>query len=159
MEDTFQTWGDIYSIQFDIVVNTLPGEAVSNVFRFTATNEDNNGHGAHIPAVFVKNTEQFLIRTSLGNDTNFDHYIDFVIGETYRVAIKQSKIGTKYWYKIIINDEEKENIENKNAQSYSNVRFYTSDSFYSSFTNQFGSVCKFKILQDGGEVLTRLKEL
>ena len=157
LKESFQAWGDIYSIQFDIVVNKLPGEVITNVFRFTSTNEDNDGHGARIPAFFVKNTKQFLVRTSLGNDKNFGHNIDFVMGETYHVVIKQSKIDTKYWYKIIINGEEKENIENKNAQSFSNVRFYTSDSFWSSFTNQFGSVCKFKILQDGGEVLKRVQ--
>ena len=123
------------------------------MFRFTSTNTDNDRHGACIPAFFVKNTKQFLVRTSLGNDKNFGHDIDFVIGETYRVAIKQSKIDSKYWYKITINDEVKENIENNNAQSFSNVRFYTSDSFFESFTNQYGSVCNFKILQ--GKVLDR----
>ena len=154
LRESFQTWGDIYSIQFDIVVNTLPGEEVTNVFRFTSTNEDNDGHGARIPAFFVKNTKQFLVRTSLGNDKNFGHDIDFVIGETYHVAIKQSKIGTKYWYKIIINDEVKEERKINDPQSFSNVRFYTSASFRESFTNQFGKVCNFKILQDGGEILT-----
>ena len=152
LKDTYQSWGDIYSIEFDIVVNTLPGE-IKNVFRFTSTNVD-NANGARIPAFFVKNTGEFLFRTSL-NQNNFGNNVDFSIGETYHVAIQQSKIGTKYWYKIIINDEVIENIENENAQSFSNVHFYTSDSHWSSFNNQFGSVCNFKILQDGGEVLNR----
>ena len=156
LRESFQTWGDIYSIQFDIVVHTLPGEGViTNVFRFTATDEDDVGFGTRIPALFVKNDEKFHFRTSSGINSN----IEFLVGETYHVAIKQSKIGTKYWYKIIINGEEEENVENKNAQSFSNVRFYASDDFYQSFTNQFGSVCNFKILQDGDEDLNRAQLL
>ena len=149
-KESFQTWGDIFSIQFDIVVTSLPAGQL-NVFLFTATNGDNDGYGARIPTFFVKFNKKFLIRTSLGDNKNYGTHIDFVIGETYHVDIQQTKIDTKYWYKIIVNDEEKISIENENAQNFSNVRFYTSDSFHDSFTNQFGSVCNFNILQGGGE--------
>ena len=92
-----------------------------------------------------------MIATSLNSNGNYLFNFPFVLGQPYHITIQQTKVDTKYWYKIIMNEEEIINIENENAQNFSNVRFYTSDSFHDSFTNQFGSVCNFKILQGGGE--------
>ena len=81
----------------------------------------------------------------------FVTYFRFVIGEMYHVIIQQLKVGSKYWYRITINSRLKTYIENHNPQSFSNVYLYTSEPFWDSFTNEFGKVCNFKVLQDAGE--------
>ena len=159
LKEKFQNWGDIYAIKFDIVVNKLPG-TITNVFCFTAfpNGDDIKIHGNRIPALFVKPDGRFHFRTSLNDDANFGFHnetnIDFVIGEIYHVVIKHLKVGSKYRYKIIINDEVKKDIENHNPRSFSNVHLYTSEPFWDSFTNEFGKVCNFKVLQDAGEFLS-----
>ena len=115
---------------------------------------------AHVQANSVENYKKLyialvyhwgsILQYSLCSGT----FIDFEIGKTYHIAIKQLKIDNKYWYKIIINDEVKEERKINDPQSFTKFRFYTSASFRESFTNQFGKVCNFKILQDGGKILT-----
>ena len=132
----------MYSIDFDIVVNQLPPAGVPlNVFVFILT----NGLGL-LPSFNVRNDGKFVIKnTALSGYSGKS--IHFETGETYHVAIKQWKPGSKYWYKITIDDEVKEAIENTDPQSFSDVQFYTSGLFENSvesFTNQFGTVCNFK---------------
>ena len=145
MKEEYQTWGDVYSIEFDIVVNQLPPKGSLNVFVFILTNGLER-----IPSLNVKYDGQFVIKnTALSGYSGKS--IQFETGELYHVAIEQSKIKSKYWYEILIDDEVKEKIENTDPQSFSDVQFYTSGLFENSvgsFTNQFGSVCNFKICHD-----------
>ena len=142
MKEEYQTWGDVYSVEFDIVVNQLPNTGVLNVFVFILT----TGLG-RIPSFNVRHDGQFVIKnTALSGYSGKS--IKFKIGKTYHVAIEQLKIESKYWFKIIIDDEVKEKIENTDPQSFSDVQFYTSGLFENSvesFTNQFGTVCNLKI--------------
>jgi hypothetical protein len=80
---------------------------------------------------------------------SFETKATILLGETYHVIIHQSKIDSKYWYEIIINNESKLKEENTNPKSYSTVRFYTSDSFYHTFSSGIGNVCNLKIQQSG----------
>ena len=52
-----------------------------------------------------------------------------------------------------MNDEVKEDKVNNNPQSWSNVNLYTSDSFETSFTSEFGSICNFTVEQGIGETV------
>ena len=80
---------------------------------------------------------------------SFETKATILLGETYHVIIQQSKIDSKYWYEIIINNESKLKEENTIPKSYSTVRFYTSDSFYDTFSSGIGNVCNLKIQQSG----------
>ena len=130
-------------------MNQLPATEILNAFLFISTNGNDNGTG-RIPSLNIRYDGQFVIKnTALSGYSGKS--IKFEIGETYHVAIEQLKIDSKYWYKIIIDDEVKEKIENTNPQSFSDVQLYTSGLFENSvgsFTNQFGSVCNFKICHD-----------
>ena len=153
MKDSFQNWGDLYSIEFDIVVNKLPSSSVVGVFRFTGTDLGNVGmHGDRIPLLMITKAGKFAFRSSVGdNYGKFGLNFDIVIGKKYHIVIQQLKSGSKYWYKIYINDVLEEKIENDNPRSFPNVKLYTSDSFYESFNKQLGHICNLKIVQGGGE--------
>ena len=86
LRESFQNWGDVYSIEFDIVVNEIPSELV-NVFQFTGNNEDSGAHGDRIPALFLNPVGDFIFRTSLGNDANFRGKMGVVAGNTYHIGI------------------------------------------------------------------------
>ena len=154
LKESFQNWGDSYSIEFDIVVNELPSSQWTNVFRFTATNGNFGSHGDRIPALFVNMHYGFFsFRTSLSNQGDFASNINFATGEPYHVIIQQFNDSGQYRYKIVMNDEVKEDKVNNNPQSWSNVNLYTSDSFETSFTSEFGNICNFTVEQDIGETV------
>merc|ERR1712117_592218 len=56
LKEEYQTWGEVYSVEFDIVVNQLPPKGSLNVFVFILT----NGLG-RIPSLNVKHDGQFVI--------------------------------------------------------------------------------------------------
>ena len=80
LAEEYQNWGDEYSIEFDIVVTTLPNAQWLNVFRFTATNDNFGSPGDRIPALFVNKAGYFAFRTSLNNEANYKKNIDFLLG-------------------------------------------------------------------------------
>ena len=94
---------------------------------------------------FRNNNGFFSFRTSLSNQADFASNINFATGEPYHVIIQQFNVNGQYHYKIIMNDEVKEDKVNNNPQSWSNVNLYTSDSFETSFTSEFGSICNFTV--------------
>merc|ERR1712079_407888 len=62
--------------------------------------------------------------------------INFELGKKMHFIIKQSKIGNKYWYEVIVNDELKFKRENTNPKSYSNVLLLKGP-WSQSFTSEF----------------------
>ena len=145
----YPNWGDIYSIEFDIVITKLSNEVWMNVFHFTATNENCCGHGDRVPALFINKAGEFGFRTSLNDNGNYLKDFTFVLGKTYHVTIQQSKEGNKYWYEVIIDDDSILREENKNPKTYSTVHLYTSDPWYDPFSSDFGNICNVKIQQGG----------
>ena len=149
MKKTYKNWGDVYSIEFDIVVTKKPTSTMT-VFHFTATNHNCCNDGDRIPGFWV-NSATFVFRASIGH--NYNHAYDgfnFVLGKSYHIAIKQSTDGSKYWFEIIINGNSQSKVENKfGAKTYSTVNLYTGDPWYEPFSSEFGSVCNLKIKQGG----------
>ena len=85
MIKNYQNWGDVYSITFDITVIKQSSITWMEVFRFTATNENCCNNGDRIPALFINPAGTFHFSSSLYNGENYNyvHDIDFVLGETY----------------------------------------------------------------------------
>ena len=146
MKKTYNNWGDVYSIEFDIVITKKP-TAVFSVFHFTATNNDCCNDGDRIPAFWV-NSASFMFRAPIGSDYNYRYNsFNFVLGKSYHITIKQSTAG---WFEIIINGNSQVKVENKyGAKSYSTVKLYAGDPWYEPFSSDFGSVCNLKIQQGG----------
>ena len=67
MKEEFQTWGDTYSIEFDIVVNQLPATEILNAFLFISTNGNDNG-GGRIPSLNIRYDGQFVIKNTALTD-------------------------------------------------------------------------------------------
>ena len=141
----FQNWGLLYTVEFEITV-TNAGSGWTNVFHFTA-NDNNYAYGDRIPALFINSDGYFHICSAVNGNKNFCQNFDFEIGKQYQIIIKQSIVGGKYWYEILIDGESKFQIENTQPQSFSSVKLYTSDPWYNSFTSDFGSICNVKIQQ------------
>ena len=144
----YHNWGDIYSIEFDVVVTKL-NENWMNVFHFTATNENCCDNGDRVPALFINKAGYFHFTTSLNDNGNYWKDFTFVLGKTYHVIIQQSKEDNKYWYEIIIDGDSLLREENKSPKTYSTVDLYTSDPWHDPFSSDFGNVYNLKIQQGG----------
>ena len=156
LNEQYQNWGNVFSIEFDIMITKLPISEWMNVFHFTGTNGNCCGIGDRIPALFINKAGYFHFTMAINNNGNYQKNIDFELGKTYHVTIQQSIIGDKFWYEILINDESKLKLENSNPKTFSSVHLYTSDSWYESFTSDFGTVCNLKIQQEAGKLGRRV---
>ena len=119
----YDDWSGAFSIEFDIRVDSLPNQDVEvlNVFRFTATEGDNNADGNSIPELMVSHEGFFMFH----NDANYLTKFEFDIGTVYHVRIQQLKEHSVYWYEIIINGESiMAKQENGHVKSYPTVSLY-----------------------------------
>ena len=139
----YANWGKYFSIQFDIVVKKHPRGRWTNVFYFKAVE-----HGLQndfVPALWIESGGYFHIGMHINNNQKNTKKVRFELGKTYHVTIRQSKRFTQFWYEIIIDNESKLKIENKNPKSWSKVWLYTSSTFNDPFTSEFGNVCNLQI--------------
>ena len=151
----FQNWGSLYTVEFEITVTTTgPGNhnGWTNVFHFTA-NDNYGDYGDRIPALWINIDGYFHICSTVsGNHNRCYQKNDYELGKQYQITIKQFIANGTYWYQIIIDGESMLMIENTQPQSFSSVRLYTSDPWYTSFTFDFGSICNVKIQQGEGKI-------
>ena len=130
------------------MVTKLPTVSWLNVFHFTANNRNMGKHGDRIPALFINRHGYFHIVSSVNDKPNYWKNFNFELGKTYKITIQQTKIGSKYWYEIILNGDSMLRVENKNPLEFSDVHLYESDPWYDSFSADFGSICNVNIDQD-----------
>ena len=128
----------------------------TNVFHFTAHDNNIGNFGDRIPAVFIhKNgsVESFLVCSAVNDDNNFCKDYEFELGIKYQFTIQQLKKDGKYWYEIILDGESAFKTENGNPKSFANVKFYRSDPWYPPFSSDLGMIDDFKITVPATDVL------
>ena len=113
---------------------------ITNVFHVTADGDYAN-YGDRIPLLNIHKDGYFQVCSSVNWDKNYCITKDIVLGKPHQMAIIQYKQSQKYWYKVIIDDETEELMENHQARSFPNVKFYLSDPWTASFSSNLGSVC------------------
>ena len=132
MMNEYQTWGDVYTIEFSIIVSQIPAET-RNVFYFTETNSD------RIPAVFVHK------KICIGNTNLKTFCFTFEQGKMYQMTIRHFIECEKYWYEILVDGNSMFKMESTAPESFSNVKFYASDPWHEPFSSDVGSICNVKI--------------
>ena len=104
----FQNWGRFFTIDFDIMVtNTTYGSGgYSNVFHFTATDNNDNHHdrvyGDRIPSLYIHHTQLFHICSAINGNPNYHQNFDFELEKQYHISIKQFMDSGINWFEIII---------------------------------------------------------
>ena len=143
----YQNWGDVFKIEFAITVTKLPRETWTSVFHFSADGNYVN-YGDRIPGLWIYNPGNFVISSAVNGNSNYYKEFPFVLGKQYQMTIQQFKDSDgKYWYEIVIDGESKFKIENTQTKTFSNVKLYASDPWYSPFSSDLGSFCDIKIRQ------------
>ena len=146
---TFKEWGTDYKIEFDIVVLNQPKDVWNSAFQFTI-GQNGKKIGCRSPAFWINKSGFLHFCTSYkasdlpwGNCFNYD----FEFGQNYHVVIAQfqDENGISQ-YEIEIDGQIVHSIQNDDAQSFSNVKFYASNPWDPSFTSDIGLIENFKIL-------------
>ena len=142
MMNEYQTWGDVYTIEFSIIVSQIPEDIYRSVFYFTETNENSKVSGDKIPALFVtKGGQKIYIANSNLKAFSFT----FEQGKMYQMTIRHFKECEKYWYEILVDGNSMFKMESTAPESSSNVKFYASDPWHDPFSSDVGSICNVKI--------------
>ena len=150
---TYLTWGDVFYIEFDIIVNklpTLPMGIWTNIFHFSASGADNANYGDRIPAVFIHNNglDYSYIQIASAVSGNKNHIVDvqFSVGILYKITIRQYKdFHGQHWFEVLVNNKSYKKIVNSQPKIFRNVKLYVSNPWMSSFTADFGNVCNLII--------------
>ena len=148
--NVFQNWGDLFKIEFSIKVTKLPTTTWTNVFHFTAHGNDVTRYGDRIPALYINKGGFFHVCSAVSGNKNYCKNVNFVLGKEYQMTIQQLKVLGKFWYEIIMDSASILKIENSQAQRFSNVKMYTSDPWYPSFTSDLGSITNIRALHGEG---------
>ena len=142
---TYQNWGDVFKIEFGITVKKLPRELWTSVFHFSADGDYVN-YGDRIPGLWIYNPGYFVISSAVNGNSNLYKEFPIILGKQYQMIIQQFKDSDgKYWYEIVIDGVSEYMIENTKAESFSNVKLYTSDPWYDPFSSDMGRICDIKI--------------
>ena len=149
----FKNWGKEYKIEFAIKVDKFTTDERTNVFHFTANDNNIGKYGDRIPAVFIHRNGYFLVCSAFNDHNNFCKDYKFELGKKYHAIIQQFKKDGKYWYEIIIDGKSEFKIENGNPKSFANVKFYRSDPWYPPFSSDLGMIDDFKITVPATDVL------
>ena len=141
----FKNWGKEYKIEFAIKVDKFTTDERTNVFHFTANDNNIGKYGDRIPAVFIHRNGYFLVCSAFNDHNNFCKDYKFELGKKYHAIIQQFKKDGKYWYEIIADGESKFKAENEKPTNFDNVKLYGSDPWHPPFSSDFGRIYDVKI--------------
>ena len=126
--ETYDKWGKTYRIEFDINVDQTQSPW-DNVFHFT-TGGNCCGSGQRIPGFWAMGSGHFLICTQLHNNGNYCFVYKFNFDQTYHFVIAQNGEGI---FKIEMDGNVVQEIQNENPQDFDNVKAYFSDPWHAEF--------------------------
>ena len=141
-------WSDEFKVEFDAIVTEIPpGTKGKNLFHLT-TGED-SGEGGRLPAVFVRQNQNFLICYHVNDDTNYciKNY-KYELNKEYHFEISQHKNSKgEAVYSIKVNGETFHEVVNTTPLKFKDVKLYLSDPWYETFA-PFGKLSNLKVIAD-----------
>ena len=152
---TFDEWGDVFDIYFEIRVDILPDCGPNcvwtNVLHFNAGGDDNANYGDRIPAVNIYNNgldnSHIQIASALNGNKNYVVDIPLDVGKLYKITIRQYyDSGTgRHYYEVLSNGASIDLQVNTQAKRFLNVKFYLSNPWTTAFAAEWGHVCNLNV--------------
>ena len=143
----YPKWGPDYQVSFDITVNKLPSAAGGWTNVIHATINGNHGtYGERNPSVWIHNSGYMLITAAVNGDVNFGYNYHFELKKPFHLTIRQATTGKKTLYQIIVDGKQLFGVLNTKPGQFANMKVFTSDPWYPSFTSDLGTVKNLQIL-------------
>ena len=140
-------WSDKFKIEYDVIVNKDLSVTWNSLFHVTTG--ENTGEGGRIPAVFVKQSKQFVICNHVnGNEKNgYCKNYNYELNKEYHFEIsQQTNSEGEAVYSIKVNGETFHEIVNTTPLKFKDVKLYLSDPWYETFAPN-GKLSNFKIIR------------
>ena len=111
---------------------------MNTINSFKNVGSDQGNHGNRIPAMWIgrtaHNERRIGIASSVGNSDSYNVFKKLNKGSKRHFLIHQYQAcDGKDYYEIKRDDNSLINVENTNAQDFSNVKVYASDPWYDTF--------------------------
>ena len=130
---TFDKWGSIYRVEFDItVLKNPPGVKTVNILHLT-TDSNCCKKGQRIPSVEVKASGQVRIATAIDGNGNYVVKHNIEHGKKYHFVIQQALENGIVMYKIIVDGVVIRSKQNTQPEDYYDVKAYLSDPWKQTF--------------------------
>ena len=127
----------LWSVEFEIIALGDQGPDYSNIIH--VTNGENYGSpGNRYPAVFVqKGRQQLIINSYVNGHHNYDYQTpnDISRDEWTKITIEQIARDSKIVYRIEINGETVQEVENTTPTEFHDMKFYAADPWHKQQAN------------------------
>ena len=159
LKNSYSTWGPSYKVSFSLNIKKIPKNQYTNIIH--VTKGGNWGHyGDRIPAVWILSKwgrlELYICtaitfryrrnwKVSIREKKSFCKKFNVSLEKKYDVTIQQSKQSGHYWYQLFVSGERNRSFVNYRPKKFNNVKCYTSDPWFPSFTSDLGTVSNLKI--------------
>lgn len=131
----------------------------TNVIHFT-TDHNKGSMGFRLPAIFLYNNK-LRISQDVSGKVMHDTDVDFETNKWIILVISSLKKGSSTWYTVTVNGKVIETMIDTAPRSYSNVKLYVSDPWYSEanvviqdFSISVAS--KYKMVPYAGTIILKL---
>ena len=141
-------WSDEFKVEYDVIVNKDLSVTWNSLFHVTTG--ENTGEGGRIPAVFVKQSKQFVICNHVnGNAKNgYCKNYNYELNKEYHFEIsQQTNSEGEAVYSIKVNGETFHEIVNTTPLKFKDVKLYLSDPWHETFA-PFGNLSNLKIITE-----------
>ena len=154
---TFHNWGELYKIEFELTVTSLPSVNLTNVFHLSDSSPDDECQNLdleckRIPAVFIYLRENGK-PPGIGFHSffnGFDNIIlrKFEVGKPNQITIQQYRKDGHVYFGLSMNNGTFDFVEeNKQPNNFPCIYLYASDPWHAPFTSNFGTLRNVKIQQ------------
>ena len=140
----FPKWGPEFKIEIDLKLNPTSAGGIFNIFRFTNTENDIDGKGDRIPALFYDDDNEILsFFTQINDDYSFAADFEVELDIVYKIVIRQffDENGGNV-FEILVNENLILNEINGIPETYENVKLLR-DEFYKD--ESYGAILKMNI--------------
>ena len=139
----FNNYGPYYKVEFDITVNTYPGNC--EVFHFTANDNDCCNQGDRYPMLYCNSQPAFWLTSSLNSNANYGKNYFYDVGTKYHIVIEQCLENGQLVYKIIVNDEVFVTEVNSNPLTFDSVKLYAAGAWHTACNDENISLENLKV--------------
>ncbi|XP_002166560.3 uncharacterized protein LOC100200973 [Hydra vulgaris] len=142
-----------FNVFFSIKLNSF-SDGYKSVLHLTM-GEDNEKYGDRIPGVWIYNQRLYVVFAINGNKNSFFTSKPLKLGQWTHISITQDIIRGKTKFGVYINYGKEYEVENFNAQEFTNVKIYFGDPWYEA---QDGLIKNFWVNEIPDKVKKSLKK-
>ena len=126
-----------YSVHVEFMINgSFTTNDWYNIYHATISDNDDDVYGSRMPGIWIEHKDGNIctgIAAAVNGDKSYVHptpTIPVQLNKWNTVTVSQTKVGGDYQYKIEMNGELMDVVNNTQPQEFHHVKIYISDPWY-----------------------------